>query len=126
MSEPRRCILVIDDSELSLMVVSAALEGAGFLVHTFASVFAVTGQLDVLKPAAIVVDLMMPALGGDMVVDILRRNAQHQCPIILYSGAPEAELSARAAACRADGYVRKSHDVGPLVRFVRLKAGSSW
>lgn len=126
MPENRRCVFVIDDSELSLTVISAALEGAGFDVHTFKSAFVVPAQIDELKPAAIVVDLMMPALGGDMVVDVLRRNAQHQCPVILYSGAPEIELRVRANACGANGYVKKSHDVGPLVRMVREKAGSSW
>jgi len=126
MPSSRRCVFVIDDSELSLMVISAALEGAGFEVHSFSSAFVVPAQIDLLKPAAIVVDLLMPALGGDKVVDVLRRNSEHKCPIILYSGAPEAELRARAFACGADAYAQKGHDVAPLVRLVREKVGASW
>jgi CheY-like chemotaxis protein len=126
MSGSRSCVFVIDDSDVSLMVISAALEGAGFDVHAFNSAFVVPAQIVLLKPAVIVIDLLMPALGGDKVVDVLRRNAQHQCPIIIYSGAPEPELRARTMACGADAYVRKTHDITPLVRLVRERAGASW
>ena len=122
----RRCVFVIDDSELTLTVIAAGIEAAGFEVHTFTSVFLVPAKIDELKPAAIVVDLLMPALGGDKVIDVLRRHAKHRCPVILYSGAPEAVLRARALACGADAYARKSHDVTPLVALVREKVGASW
>lgn len=126
MGRTRRSVFVIDDSELSLEIVGAALESAGYEPRTFSSVFDVAQHIDAERPAAIVVDLMMPAIGGDKVVDVLRRNSEHFCPILLYSSAPEPELRARAIACGADGYVQKTHDVTPLVRLVMQKAGASW
>jgi CheY-like chemotaxis protein len=108
----------LDDSAMSLELVSAALEQHDIEVHTFNSAFDVSSRFEVIRPAAIVVDLNMPALQGDTVVDILRRNATHRCPVILYSAALEPELRRRAAACGADAFVRKTHDTSPLVRAV--------
>lgn len=113
-----RVVFILDDSELSLEVTSAALERAGFEVHTFSSPFELSAAIDREKPVAIVVDLMMPTLGGDKVVDILRRNTLHVCPVLIYSSVPVPELASRAHGCGADAYVRKTNDVAELVRTV--------
>jgi CheY-like chemotaxis protein len=106
---------------MSLELVASALEDAGFEVHTFSSVFDVTTRFEAVRPHCIVIDLNMPALKGDTVVDVLRRNATHRCPIVLYSAAAEPELRQRALACGADAFVRKTQDIAPLVRAVRTQ-----
>jgi CheY-like chemotaxis protein len=111
-------VCVLDDSQTSLDIISAALETRGFEVHTFSSAFDVSSQFEVIQPHVIVVDLNMPALQGDAVIDILRRNTKHRCAVILYSAAAEPELKRRAEACGADAYVRKSRDANQLVHVV--------
>jgi CheY-like chemotaxis protein len=117
--DERARVVIIDDSATAVDLVSAALESAGFEVHGFTSIFEAPMRVDELKPALIIVDLLMPALGGDKVIDVLRRHSQHRCPIVLHSSAEENELKQRAKACGADGYVRKSRDFAALVRTVK-------
>jgi CheY-like chemotaxis protein len=112
-------VVIIDDSATAIELVSAALESAGFEVHGFTSIFEAPARVDELRPALIIVDLFMPALGGDKVVDVLRKHSHHRCPVVLHSSADESELRQRASACGAQAYVRKSRDFSALVRTVQ-------
>ena len=115
----RTRVVIIDDSATAIDLVSVALESAGYEVHGFTSIFDAPSRVDQLKPALIIVDLLMPALGGDKVIDVLRKHSHHRCPIVLHSSADEHELRQRALACGAQAYVRKTRDFAALVRTVQ-------
>lgn len=112
-------VLLIDDNAIVLEMASTSLQAAGFDVHTCLSVFSLPTQIEALRPDVVVVDLLMPALSGDKVIDIIRRTSAHRCPILIYSGAPDEEIERCAASSGAEGYVKKTRDLGPLVRAVR-------
>lgn len=118
-------MVIIDDSATAIELVSAALESVGYEVHGFTSIFDAPMRVDELRPALIIVDLLMPALGGDKVVDVLRKHSRHRCPVLLHSSADESELRQRAAACGAQGWVRKSRDFSALVRAVQQQTRPS-
>jgi CheY-like chemotaxis protein len=122
MSYERRRVLVVDDSATSLDLASAALSDAGFEAHTLSSIFDLQPTMETLRPHVLVMDLFMPALRGDLALNVLRRNGGHHCAVLLYSSAEEELLRVRALAARADGYVRKSSDLTKLVRAVHQLA----
>jgi DNA-binding NarL/FixJ family response regulator len=64
-------------------------------------------------------DVEMPAIEGDMAVQILLKHRLHDCKVLLYSGKPAAELEKLATACGASGYVHKTVTGAALASAVR-------
>ena len=65
MSKPRAPrILVVDDSEAGLLLVSSVLQLAGFLVDTAGSSQEVLRQLKVRMPDLILMDVQLPGQDG--------------------------------------------------------------
>jgi CheY-like chemotaxis protein len=115
-------VLVVDDSATSLDLASAALSDAGFDAHTLSSIFDLQSTMETVRPHVLVMDLFMPALRGDLALNVLRKSGGHTCAVLLYSSAEEEVLRVRALAARADAYVRKSSDLTKLVRAVHQLA----
>lgn len=118
-SVPR--ILVIDDSELVLSVVQATLTRHGFEVDTLESPgeFEVSQELLQHKPDLILMDVEMPGIQGDRLVELLGEYGfLNSTRVMLFSERSPVELAYRAAICGADGYLPKTSDSGELVRCV--------
>ena len=102
-------ILVIDDSEAVLQQARRALEAAGYSVITTDSALKMPSIVHKESPDLILLDVEMPALRGDQVLefsklfDFLRR-----CPIVLHSGKSEEELSQLVQKSGASGYIKKT------------------
>lgn len=102
-------LLLIDDSEISLRVVSAVLATAGFEVRTAVEVDDLETALGGWRPDLILTDVDMPGMSG---VELCRRlkslyETAH-VPVILLSGYPPDELEVLAGECEADGFLCKS------------------
>jgi CheY-like chemotaxis protein len=111
-----KTVLVLDDSEIALEVARGALESAGYAVVTSTSTFGFSRLCMQTNPDLVVVDVNMPALAGDRLVEILRRFQSRPFPIVLHSDRPAAELKSLALACGANGSARKSADCAALLR----------
>ncbi len=129
----KRKVLVIDDSAMARELAAASLRAAGYDVEATENPITVPRLTANFKPDLIVVDVTMPALSGDDVVEILRKAEKRPIPgaapeaapiLLLHSSLPEVELSAICLRCRADGYLVKSNNPATLVAEVdrRLKA----
>lgn len=80
-------ILVIDDSEVAASAISEILTEAGFHVDSLHTPIGVTRRLLAGDVAAVIVDLMMPALRGDRLIALVRKRSQlADLPMILTSG----------------------------------------
>jgi DNA-binding response OmpR family regulator len=108
-------ILVADDDEDILMLLSFHLERAGFQV-----VRARTGP-DALelaierRPALAVLDVMMPGLDGFAVTRGLRGDVRtSSMPVILLTARAQATDVAQGLAAGADEYVKKPFDARDL------------
>ena len=113
-------VLVVDDNEIELDVVRVVLEAAGFEVATLDSAFELSITIKRNRPDVIVLDVMMPARGGDRVAGILKQHGfSRDIPVILHSGKDEAELEAIATRAGVQGYVRKTGDFEKLLAEVR-------
>src|SRR5687768_8311001 len=119
MVETRRLVL-IDDSELTLAVMTPILTKAGFEVRAVSSLRRFLNVVIDWKPHLIVTDLYMPEMSGAELCTWLRQHVQTaKTPVIICSSAPDEELAEVARTVGADGYVSKT--AGPEALPAKLK-----
>ena len=113
---PGLLVLVADDDEDILQLLSFRLERAGYeIVVARSGDEALRLALDLL-PAVAILDGMMPGLDGFEVTRELRRNAPTSTtPVILLTARAQASDIARGMAAGADEYVKKPFDARDLV-----------
>jgi DNA-binding response OmpR family regulator len=107
-------IIILDDSESSRVLVQRMLGSAGYQVIPCETPFSLSGLLLAERPDLVLVDVDMPALRGDKVVETVLRHELHSCVIVLYSARPRTELAVLAHRSGADGFICKNGDPGEL------------
>jgi DNA-binding response OmpR family regulator len=117
--DPRLLVLVADDDEDILQLLSFRLERAGYeIVLARNGDEALRLALELL-PAVAILDGMMPGLDGFEVTRELRRNAAtNTMPVILLTARAQASDIARGMAAGADEYVKKPFDARDLADLV--------
>jgi DNA-binding response OmpR family regulator len=98
-------VLVIDDSLMMGQLITQALNGAGLTADAVANLAALDQQLEKNSYALVLVDVNMPEMYGDDVVEFLRVQRRLTAKLFLYSDTPEEELAAKAKAAGADGSI---------------------
>jgi len=113
--ESRGCILVVDDEPTIVEVVATYMERAGFEAVTASDGSQALAKAAEVNPDLIVLDLMLPQIGGLEVMRMLREDEGHRCPIILLTS--KSEESDRLIGLRrgADDYVVKPFSPAELV-----------
>ena len=102
-------VLVIDDDEIAREALCMTLRAAGHQVSELGSAFGATRAIYEHNVDAVVLDVMMPDLGGDTLGRVLRENSKGKhLAIILVSSMPSEQLSKLASAAHADGTVYKA------------------
>jgi len=106
--EDAKRIVLIDDSQITLSVLTPLLEQAGFEVRAVSTLRKFLNAVLDWKPHLIVTDLYMPEMSGAELCTWLRNQVQTaKTPVIICSSAPDAELAEVARSVGADGYVSK-------------------
>lgn len=109
-------ILVIDDDAKALTIARRQLEAAGYEVLTSDSALRLPQIVQREKPTLVLLDVEMPALSGEHVLDLTTLfDFLRQTPIVLHSARGEDELKALVARSNAIGYIKKS---GNAISFV--------
>jgi CheY-like chemotaxis protein len=126
MVEPRRRVLVVDDSDVIRTLISVNLELEGFEVVT-----AVDGQdaLDKVHeviPDVMTIDVVMPRLNGFDTVARLRADPRtsHLKIAMVTACAQDSDIR-KGRTVGVDAYVTKPFDPDTLVRTVRDLIGPS-
>lgn len=112
-------IYVVDDDFDVLKSLSFLLETEGFEVKTFRSGAALLGS-DVRNGAdCLVIDYKMPAIDG---IELTRRLRELEIatPIILFTGYPDQNITAKAATAGLNHILFKPHLDESLINRVRL------
>ena len=123
-------VLIVDDDEVVLMTNRIFLEGAGYEVHTETNPLRLNRAIQANPPDVVLLDVRMPAINGDQVIDILKRyEFSRNIPILLFSDLEESELKALVRRTQADGYVKKSagqaHLIETVERYVSRRLGTA-
>lgn len=119
-------IVIIDDSQLVLVMASDILKSAGYeVMATDSGIEANRFIYAVSPPDLILIDVMMPLLNGDRKVRLLKeRETSRQIPVLLMSTKSEEELASLAAASGADGFIRKPFKPQSLLQQVERFLGA--
>jgi CheY-like chemotaxis protein len=111
-------ILVVDDSDLCRDLTRMMLEGFGYEVVTLDSGIGLSRALGREKPDLVLLDVSMPALSGNQIVEVTLQHKLYRCPIVLFSDRPTDELSALAKNCGAAGFIAKTSNAHVLAQSV--------
>lgn len=121
----RPIILVIEASPTHREALKSALEAAGYAVVTAATGEAGLDTAAVVRPAAIVVDGVLPGIDGASVIRRIRMDAAlRDTPCMLLTGSDDATGELVAFEAGADAYVRKGTDAAVIVARVGALARS--
>jgi CheY-like chemotaxis protein len=120
-SEPERAprVLVVDDSDTARGMMCSTLERAGYEVLELPSAIGATRIIQQNSVSVVVVDVNMPGLSGDSLVEVLRMHPRFRdLIIVVVSAQPASDLEALRAQCGADGALIKSDIKAELVGVV--------
>jgi PAS domain S-box-containing protein len=103
-----RRVMVIDDSQADRDLMSATLTAVGMEAVCFDSGAAAVAAFESVRPAAVVLDLVMPAMDGFAVLSLLQRlPAARQVPVYVWTGMALTEDEYRQLALSARDIVAK-------------------
>jgi CheY-like chemotaxis protein len=98
-------LLVIDDSIVIRKMVEIALEDEDFSIHTAVNGKDGLSKLDSVKPALVILDLMLPDIGG---IELLKTiKASMNIPVIMLSGKDSPQMVEKARSEGADEFLPK-------------------
>lgn len=83
-------ILAVDDDLCILEIYKEIFTNAGFDIQTAEDATAAVSKFQAFKPALLILDVDMPAGGGQKVFDRMRNLFQDATPILFSTGMPEA------------------------------------
>ena len=119
-----RLILLVDDDQALLTVLSAALRQRGFEVALAQDAVAAMSAAVKLKPAVVVLDVGLP--GGEGTVVMKRMHSLPQLagvPVVMMSGRDPEKYRPEALAAGASAYLTKPVDPADLVLALGVALG---
>jgi len=115
MARPR--ILVVDDEPDVVGVIEAALTLAGVDVLTAYDGMRAVDLASAEKPDLVLLDLMMPIMGGYEVCELLKTDPQtRDIPIVCLTSAQSHDILARVLQAGAQGLILKPFAPADLAR----------
>lgn len=113
-------ILVVDDNDTTLALISTTLSEAGFNVRTETDGLAALMAIDRERPALVVADIMMPRLSGlDLLKATRNRPETRDIPFLMVSALDSAESVQAGLDLGAADYITKPFKVSELIGKVR-------
>lgn len=110
LNAPKR-ILTVDDSETYLRVLADALRGAGYEVVLARSGEQALDLLAVQPVDCILLDLLMPGIGGEEACRRIKgAPTMRDTPIIMLTALEDRDVMIRGLSAGADDYIAKSSD----------------
>ena len=118
-------IMIVDDDATTLEVTGALLEEQGHEVIKRQNALGTTLAILKDRPDVVLLDIRMPGLSGDKLVELAAPNKDIAKPIILlHSSSKRAELESLARRCGASGTIEKTGDPAEFIkRFEQALAG---
>lgn len=108
-------ILIADDDELTLDLVSVALEKRGHIVGRLCDGSRVKDVVDFKRPDVVILDCSMPELSGLDALRAIRASASYETPVLMLTGRCAKPDEAIAYEAGADDYLCKPFDPDQLV-----------
>ena len=113
-------VMVIDDDENQIKILTKALESAGYQVSSFTDGEAALAKVNEVEPHLLILDINMPGLDGFGVLRELR-SSENYLSVFFLSGKSEAEDVVKGLDFGADDYLCKPYDLRELMARVRVQ-----
>ncbi len=124
-SEPRPCVLIVDDNTELATVMQLTLTRAGFEVHAVFSGYEALEWLGQRRPDVILLDLMLPGMNGFAVLRHLRANdTARELPVIVLTARTDDNSRRESQSAGADDYLTKPINTVKLIEHVRRALNS--
>jgi CheY-like chemotaxis protein len=112
-----RTILICDDDLFIMQAAKEVLERKGYKVVTYESCDFLMEKVEKLQPDMILMDLLIPPMGGDNSIKLLKHDPMTKhIPILVFSGDPEIEKI--YLETDADGFIRKPFNIGHFEEYI--------
>ncbi len=112
-----RSVMVVDDDLAILSMIGDLLQDAGYDIYLVSNPMDAVAVAYAERPGLILLDLMMPALSGGVVLNLLReRAATSRIPVVLVSGMDG--LGGKVTELGAAGCIPKPFDPDALLALV--------
>jgi CheY-like chemotaxis protein len=117
--EPTRKVMILDDNILDVMEIEEYLEGGGYQVVKLSSPNGVLSKIDYEQPEILLMDMQMPRLNMDELLEVLRGSDEYEDLVIVLFSDMEAEtLQQYCINNDINGYFCKSMDVTQIAEFL--------
>lgn len=117
-------ILVVDDSALARKVVSSLLNHAGYQITEAKDGLEALGQLEMVRPDLVILDLIMPQVDGYQVVAIMKKNPVYRSiPIIMLTSRDSLMDRLKGKMSASDAYITKPVKQDELMMYVTRLLG---
>ena len=124
---PKKKVLIVDDVAENRAVVVSMLEQLGFEMFQAATGYDALNLAQAVLPDLILMDIVMPDIGGLEVIRRLRKTpACRVVPIIAVSASASAEVQDNAVAAGANAFVPKPIDLKVLMQRTASLLRLSW
>lgn len=111
-------VLIVDDERVVRNSIGAMLKADGFAVRTARTGEEALEKFSERRPDLVLLDVMMPGMGGVQACEEMRR-ADPLVPVIFLSAVPNDTTKVRAFGAGADGYFEKSENPDVLLARIR-------
>ena len=119
-------VLLVDDEHAIVDALAGILEDEGYQVLTAANGREALSRLDEARPDVVVLDVMMPIMGGRELLQRLRASERWRTlPVLMMSAVPREVLERQEGGARlaCDEFIEKPFDLHHLLATVaRLAA----
>ncbi|HEY5954946.1 MAG TPA: response regulator [Polyangiaceae bacterium] len=111
----KKRILIVDDSKTALMMLQMVLKRRSYEIVTANNGREAVEKAKEHHPDLILMDVMMPELGGFDAVVAIRKESDYAMPIIMVTTRGEPENIERGYQCGCTDYVTKPIDALELI-----------
>lgn len=119
MAGEKRKIMIVDDNIISLMIAEELLVNHGYGVVKMSAPHGCVAKLDYEMPDVLLLDITMPRLAGDDLIDAIHGASDHEdLIVVLYADMEAEDLEKICHAKDINGYFCKSMDVTKLPEFI--------
>jgi DNA-binding NtrC family response regulator len=111
-------VLIVDDDKAFLKILAERMQNRGMEVSTAESAAAALQMLEKESYDAVLLDLMMPEMGGIEALQIMRRK-QPEIQVIFLTGYPSVSKGVEAMQLGALDFIPKPVDMGELIEKIK-------
>jgi DNA-binding NtrC family response regulator len=116
-------VLIVDDDKAFLQILAERMQNRGMEVSTAESAAEALKMLEKESYDAVLLDLMMPEMGGIEALQIMRKK-QPEIQVIFVTGHPSVSKGVEAIKLGAMDFIPKPVDMGELTEKIKqAKAG---